>query len=298
MFLVLLQVNNIIDVGNSSMEILLTLESCLEQAPPVGSERIGETTSETVKMDPFRLLEAKFIMVALDKNTLKASKVPELKVETDLEKYYFAQGSRNKVKKTLSQSISLEKIPPSIEEMILIHNLYLEYIQYLDPTFNKKKPDNVIWMKDTIQRSLVLCMPQDRNVHNKIFGGYLMRLAFELAYATGYIFAKSKISFVALDDITFRQPVSIGSLLSLTSQVTYSSQTTRCFQVKVKADVIDPLTGKQDTTNTFHFTFEDQAHAQIYQVMPRSYDETMRYIEGQRKQLQSLRSQGIRTSQP
>jgi acyl-coenzyme A thioesterase 9 len=279
------------------MEVLLSLESCLDEAPPLGSERIGEMTSESVKLEPFKILEAKFIMVALDKNTLKARKVPSLKVETELEKYYFSQGSSNIVKKNLSRSISLEKIPPSIEEMIQIHNLYLQYIQYLDPSFNKKKPDNVVWMKDTIQRSLVLCMPQDRNVHNKIFGGYLMRLAFELAYSTGYIFAKSRISFVALDDIIFKQPVSIGSLLSLTSQVTYSAASTRCFQVKVKADVIDPLTGQQATTNTFHFTFE--AHTeQHYQVMPRSYDETMRFIEGQRKQSQSLRSQGLLISQP
>jgi acyl-coenzyme A thioesterase 9 len=127
-------------------------------------------------------------------------------------------------------------------------------------------------------------MPQDRNVHNKIFGGFLMRLAFELAHSTGYIFAKSKISFVALDDILFRLPVSIGSLLSLTSQVTYSSEKTRCIQVKVKADVIDPLTNLQETTNTFHFTFQVSENVEFYKVMPRSYDETMRYIEGQRKQ--------------
>jgi acyl-coenzyme A thioesterase 9 len=279
------------------MEVLLSLESCLDEAPPLGSERIGEMSSKSVKLEPFKILEAKFIMVALDKNTLKARKVPSIKVETELEKYYFSQGSSNIVKKNLSRSISLEKIPPSIEEMIQIHNLYLQYIQYLDPSFNKKKPDNVVWMKDTIQRSLVLCMPQDRNVHNKIFGGYLMRLAFELAYSTGYIFAKSRISFVALDDIIFKQPVSIGSLLSLTSQVTYSAESSRCFQVKVKADVIDPQTNQQATTNTFHFTFEAHAGHQN-QVMPRSYDETMRYIEGQRKQLQSLRSQGLLISQP
>jgi acyl-coenzyme A thioesterase 9 len=179
--------------------------------------------------------------------------------------------------------MSLDKSPPSVEEMLLIHSLYQEYKQYLDPSFHVDKPKNVIWMKDTVQKSLMLCMPQDRNIHNKIFGGYLMRLAMELAYSTGYIFTGSRITFVALDDVTFRRPVSIGSLLSLKSRVVYSKGSpTRSFQVKVKADVIDPIAGTQDTTNYFQFTFAVPVHTELPRVMPRSYDETMLYIEGQR----------------
>jgi acyl-coenzyme A thioesterase 9 len=117
-----------------------------------------------------------------------------------------------------------------------------------------------------------------------------MRLAFELAYATGYIFTKSRITFIALDDIIFRKPVSIGSLLSLTSQVVYSEgQKSSVFQVKVKADVVDPIQDEQDTTNTFHFTFKSQS-SNVPRVMPRSYDETMRYIEGQRRQSKWLKN--------
>ena len=105
-----------------------------------------------------------------------------------------------------------------------------------------------------------------------------MRLAFELAYSTGYIFTRSRISFVALDDITFRKPVSIGSLLSLTSQAVYSKgYPSRSFQVKVKADVIDPVRDTQDTTNVFHFTFAVGPDDKVPRVMPRSYDETQVY---------------------
>lgn len=50
-------------------------------------------------------------------------------------------------------------------------DLYLEYVKYLHPeTSGIQKPDDVMWMKDTIQQTLVMCMPQDRNIHNNIFG--------------------------------------------------------------------------------------------------------------------------------
>ena len=33
------------------------------------------------------------------------------------------------------------------------------------------------------------CQPQNRNVHGRVFGGFLMRRAFELAHSTTYLFA-------------------------------------------------------------------------------------------------------------
>lgn len=42
----------------------------------------------------------------------------------------------------------------------------------------------------TVRSSLLLTMPQDRNIHGKVFGGFLMRQACELAWATGYAFSK------------------------------------------------------------------------------------------------------------
>jgi acyl-coenzyme A thioesterase 9 len=127
-----------------------------------------------------------------------------------------------------------------------------------------------------------------------------MRLAFELAYSTGYIFTRSRISFVAVDDIIFRQPVSIGSLLSLTSQIVYSKGSpSRSFQVSVKADVIDPIHDTQATTNTFQFTFAVPPNTPLPKIMPRSYDETMRYIGGQRRRDKWMKNTMLkRLSQP
>lgn len=47
--------------------------------------------------------------------------------------------------------------------------------------------------------STVLMQPQERNIHNKIFGGFLMRKAFELAWSTAYVFSSQKPILLAVD---------------------------------------------------------------------------------------------------
>lgn len=53
----------------------------------------------------------------------------------------------------------------------------------------------------------------------RIFGGFLMRRAFELAFATCYSFAGSRPAFLLVDDIAFRMPVDVADLLRLKSSV-------------------------------------------------------------------------------
>lgn len=83
-------------------------------------------------------------------------------------------------------------------------------------------PADVVMMSDTRVNSAQLMHPQERNVHNKVrlrlplsllgrradrnlrflrqvFGGYLMRLAYETAYSTACLFSRSAVTFVALE---------------------------------------------------------------------------------------------------
>ncbi|TPX58243.1 hypothetical protein PhCBS80983_g03271 [Powellomyces hirtus] len=271
-------------VGNSSMEVSCWVETVPNHDPQSSSSAtfgLGTAAAERrVPGEP--ILAAKFSMVARDPVTNKAAKINTLSLSTEEERRLFRSGAAHRARKLADKQFDLTSTPPTHEEMILVHQLYQEYIQYLDPTFNKPMPADVKWMKDTIQQSLVMCMPQDRNIHGNVFGGYLIRLAYELASATGLLFACSRIHFVALDDISFQKPVHVSDLLNLTSQVVYASGgDSRSFQVKVRADVLDPIKAEQSTTNTFHFTFASDDP--VPRIMPRSYDESMRYIDGKRK---------------
>lgn len=68
-----------------------------------------------------------------------------------------------------------------------------------------------ILLKDTCLENSLICQPQQRNIHGRIFGGFLMHRAFELAFSTAYAFAGMMPSFVEADHVDFLKPVSVSS---------------------------------------------------------------------------------------
>ncbi|KAF9203114.1 hypothetical protein BGZ49_006768 [Haplosporangium sp. Z 27] len=279
-------------VGFSSMEIFMKMEEIVADKP----EQRGDT-----------ILVARFTMVARDSITGKAAQVNPMLLRDDAEKKLFQMGESEKAKKRLATDSSLTKRPPTEDERFLIHDLYLEYSEYDNPSSKTKKPEDVEWMSDTKMSASHIMQPQDRNVHDKvefenskieyalnvktlsllrqikIFGGYLMRLAYELAFSNASVFISTRPKFLALDEISFRKPVSIGTFLALDSQVVYSEGgDSQSFQVMVKADVLDVKKKNRETTNTFWFTFTNPTKG-TPRIMPRTYAESMLYIEGQRR---------------
>jgi len=55
-----------------------------------------------------------------------------------------------------------------------------------------------------------------------IFGGFLLKSTFELAFTCASATSHSRPSFIALDPSTFENPVPVGSVLYLTATVAYS----------------------------------------------------------------------------
>ncbi|KAK8269936.1 hypothetical protein V6Z12_D11G161900 [Gossypium hirsutum] len=62
----------------------------------------------------------------------------------------------------------------------------------------------------------------ERNIHGRIFGGFLMHRAFELAFSTAYVFAGLVPCFLEVDHVDFLRPVDVGDFLRLTSCVLYT----------------------------------------------------------------------------
>ena len=110
-------------------------------------------------------------------------------------------------------------------------------------------------MKDTVFKNVYLMYPQDRNLHGNIFGGHILRRAFEAARVTASIFfgTEDKVSFQAVDEIQFVKPVPVGSIVEFTSRVTYS-ELTACV-VNIMASTVDVSSGVKDITNSFNYMF-------------------------------------------
>lgn len=118
-----------------------------------------------------------------------------------------------------------------------------------------------------------------------------MRLAYELAFCNASVFLKNRPVFLALDDISFRKPVPVGTLLALDSQIAYSQGGDHhSFQVMVTADILDVSKGTRETTNTFWFTFSDPRQGRkTPHVLPRTYAESMLYLEGKRRRMEGAK---------
>lgn len=68
-----------------------------------------------------------------------------------------------------------------------------------------------------------IMQPQYRNRHNfMIFGGFLLKSTFELAFTCASAYSHTRPSFIALDPSTFENPVPVGSVLYLTATVAYT----------------------------------------------------------------------------
>ena len=125
-----------------------------------------------------------------------------------------------------------------------------------------------------------MCQPEARNIHNKIFGGWLMRQAVELAWSCACLITGGKHRILFVDDIMFKEPVEIGSVLMLHSQIIYS--TNKRFQMRVRIERRSPnnLMDEGVATNVLHLTFE--ADEPVPTIMPKTYGESMLYLTGKR----------------
>lgn len=189
---------------------------------------VGKTSME-VKMKMFQMhsddkfwpvLDATFVMVARDSENKGPAFVNPLVPENKEEEELITQGELNKSRRIAFSTTSLLKVAPNSEERNVIHELFLNTLDPKTISFQSRiLPPKAVWMEDTKLKSLDICHPQERNIFNRIFGGFLMRKAYELAWATACSFGGSRPYVVTVDDIMFQKPVEVGSLLFLSSQV-------------------------------------------------------------------------------
>ncbi|XP_010594044.2 acyl-coenzyme A thioesterase 9, mitochondrial isoform X1 [Loxodonta africana] len=247
---------------------------------------VGKTSME-VKMQMLQLhgdeytpvLGATFVMVARDSENKGPAFVNPLLIESPEEEELFAQGELNKGRRIAFSSTSLLKVAPSAEERTTIHEMFLNTLDSKTISFRSRVlPPNAVWMEDSKLKSLLVCHPQERNIFNRIFGGFLMRKAYELAWATACSFGGSRPFVVAVDDIMFQKPVEVGSLLFLSSQVCFTQD--NYIQVRVHSEVASLQSKEHTTTNVFHFTFMSEKEVPL--VFPKTYGESMLYLDGKR----------------
>ncbi|XP_046392966.1 acyl-coenzyme A thioesterase 9, mitochondrial-like [Ischnura elegans] len=233
-----------------------------------------------------RMTTATFLMAARDSNNEGPALVNPLVAETDEEKAILEQGEKKKQRRLKLQSTSLYRTLPSVSEQRAIHDIFLKTLETPGggrsgiPTFKSSSEiPNSVTMSSATMSSIVFCHPEDRNMHNKVFGGFLMRQALELGWTAGYMYSKYRPKLCHISNIGFHAPVDVGSLLGLSAYVCYTEQ--NYMQISVYAEVFDPRSGTNVTTNDFHYTFS--IPEELPAIIPKSYQECMMYLDGRRR---------------
>uniref|UniRef100_A0A3Q2QBX5 Acyl-CoA thioesterase 9, tandem duplicate 2 n=1 Tax=Fundulus heteroclitus TaxID=8078 RepID=A0A3Q2QBX5_FUNHE len=277
-------------VGRSSIEAKMHMSQVNTPTAPV---KLISNQRKSVTLYNFRLclllqyrdgayapvLDATFVMVARDPANKRAAFVNPLKPEGPEEEKLLQEGEANKARRVELSTASLLKVAPTDQERKIVHDLFLNTLDTNTVSFRSRVlPHRSVWMEDAKLKGLEICHPQQRNIFNRIFGGFLMRKAYELGWANACSFGGCRPSLVAVDDILFQKPVEIGSLLMLSSQVCYTQG--NYIQVRVHSEVFEPLTQQHNTTNIFHYTFASDRD--VPSIVPKSYGESMLYLDGRR----------------
>ncbi|CAG8958190.1 hypothetical protein HYFRA_00000542 [Hymenoscyphus fraxineus] len=280
--------------GRSSMEISLQVA----KAPKEG---------ETSKEEDI-LLTCAFTMVSLDPATKKPVQISPLTPTTAEEKTIFSEGEKNYNLKKAASKLALRKQTPNDEESDLIHALWLQQLSWHDPNTDTRRPDNALSMASTQIQTVQIMQPQFRNRHNfMIFGGFLLKTTFELAFTCASSMSHTRPTFIALDPSTFENPVPVGSVLYLTATVAYTdspllaegtkgSETGRLLeeqkvsregmtrvQVRVDSKVKSmDHDGETKGTGVFNYTFEVKRDIK---VIPETYAQFMMFLDARRRSL-------------
>src|ERR1700761_9610090 len=150
-------------------------------------------------------------------------------------------------------------------------------------------------MDQATLRTAAIMQPQYRNRHQfMIFGGFLLKQTFELAFCCAASFSHTRPTFVSLDPSTFQNPVPVGSVLYLSATVVYTdppiergesdpaSPTSGQSRIQVRVDskVRNIEHGSTKPTGQFNYTFTVDKDIK---VMPRTYSEFMMYIDARRR---------------
>jgi uncharacterized protein (TIGR00369 family) len=98
-----------------------------------------------------------------------------------------------------------------------------------------------------------LMHPEHANLLGNVHGGWIMKLADEAGALSCMRHAHRKVVTVAIDSMTFRQPIKLGDLVILNSEVTYTGRTSMEATVQVVAE--NPITGERTHTNTAYLVY-------------------------------------------
>lgn len=98
-----------------------------------------------------------------------------------------------------------------------------------------------------------LMQPEHANALGNVHGGWIMKLVDEAGALACMRHAQQRVVTVAVDQMTFRQPIRTTDLVTLTAEVSFVGRTSMEAEVHVVAE--NPITGERTYTNTAYLVY-------------------------------------------
>ena len=246
------------------------------------------------------VLQAHTTFVARDAEG-SAVAVPHLIPSTPQEVTLWEAGRRATEERRLKSTTSLLRVPPTACELAGVHGKFLGMVaggggggggsglawaspRSASAVARTLSASGGVTTESTRLSSTHVTHPQDKNVYGRVFGGHLMRLAYETAWACGWRATAHAPRFLGMSDVLFRRPVEVGELLTVTAEVGYSEGS--CFTVLVDIEQERPGEGQAppavSNQLSFLFRMDEDAHP-APQFYPESYSSAMKWIAGARQ---------------
>lgn len=146
-------------------------------------------------------------------------------------------------------------------------------------------------VKDSLVTMTEMVLPNDTNTLNNLMGGRLMHFMDIVAAISAQRHSRRVVVTASVDNISFRKPISLGSVITLTAKVTRAFSSSMEVHIIVHAEHISE--GKKFKSNEAFFTFvaldESRKPIDVSQVIPETQEEK-EYFESalRRRQLRLI----------
>lgn len=128
--------------------------------------------------------------------------------------------------------------------------------------------------------------PEHANPRGDIHGGWIMKLADEAGALAAMRHSQCRVVTVAIDQMHFHEPIRIGDLVVLQSEVTYVGRSSVETRVQVIAE--NPISGERTHTNTAYIVYvalnDEGIPTQVPRLVSETAQEKERLVAGEKRQ--------------
>ena len=139
-------------------------------------------------------------------------------------------------------------------------------------------------------RAAELMTPERANFFGNVHGGYVLRLADNIAYVCAARYAGNVCVTACVDRVDFHQPIHVGELVTLVARINYVGRSSMEVEIDIYAE--DITTGSVRHTNSCHLTMvalKEGKPVEVPRLICRTREDKARYIQAKMRRDMGLK---------